>query len=41
MGSAIFDIIERSPKVIMHSGVLEKEDIQRLRVNIGSKWWLI
>lgn len=32
--SGIFDIIERSRNVIMHSGVLEKEDIERLGVNI-------
>jgi hypothetical protein len=32
--AAIFDIIERSRNVIMHSGVLDDEDIQRLGVNI-------
>jgi len=32
--ASIFDVIERSRNVIMHSGVLEKEDIQRVGVNI-------
>jgi HEPN superfamily Swt1-like protein len=32
--AAIFDVIERSRNVIMHSGVLDKEDIQRVGVNI-------
>jgi hypothetical protein len=32
--AAIFDVIERSRNVIMHSGLLEKEDIQRVGVNI-------
>ena len=32
--AAIFDVIERSRNVIMHSGVLDKEDIQRLGINI-------
>lgn len=32
--SGIFDVIERSRNVIMHSGKLEKEDIERLGVNI-------
>jgi hypothetical protein len=32
--SSIFDVVERSRNVIMHSGVLEDEDIQRLGVNI-------
>lgn len=32
--SGIFDVIERSRNVIMHSGMLEKEDIERLGVNI-------
>ncbi len=32
--SAIFDVVERSRNVIMHSGMLEKEDIQRLGINI-------
>jgi hypothetical protein len=32
--AAIFDVIERSRNTIMHSGVLEKEDIQRLGINI-------
>lgn len=32
--SGIFDIVERSRNVIMHSGMLEKEDIERLGVNI-------
>ena len=31
---SIFDVIERSRNVIMHSGVLDKEDIQRLGINI-------
>ncbi len=32
--SGIFDVVERSRNVIMHSGMLEKEDIERLGVNI-------
>jgi hypothetical protein len=32
--SSIFDVIERSRNVIMHSGMLEREDIERLGVNI-------
>lgn len=32
--AGIFDVIERSRNVIMHSGMLEKEDIERLGVNI-------
>ena len=32
--AAIFDVVERSRNVIMHSGVLDKEDIQRLGINI-------
>jgi hypothetical protein len=32
--SGIFDVIERSRNVIMHSGKLEREDIERLGVNI-------
>lgn len=32
--ASIFDVIERSRNVIMHSGVLDKEDIQRVGVNI-------
>ena len=32
--SGIFDVIERSRNVIMHSGNLEQEDIERLGVNI-------
>ena len=32
--SGIFDVIERSRNVIMHSGSLEREDIERLGVNI-------
>lgn len=32
--SGIFDIVERSRNVIMHSGLLEREDIERLGVNI-------
>jgi hypothetical protein len=32
--SGIFDVIERSRNVIMHSGNLEPEDIERLGVNI-------
>jgi hypothetical protein len=32
--SGIFEIVERSRNVIMHSGMLEKEDIARLGVNI-------
>lgn len=32
--ASIFDVVERSRNVIMHSGVLEKEDIQRLGINI-------
>jgi phage gpG-like protein len=32
--SAIFDVIERSRNVIMHSGSLAAEDIERLGVNI-------
>lgn len=32
--SGIFDVIERSRNVIMHSGMLENEDIERLGVNI-------
>ena len=32
--ASIFDVVERSRNVIMHSGVLEKEDIQRLGMNI-------
>ncbi len=32
--ASIFDVVERSRNVIMHSGNLDKEDIQRLGVNI-------
>lgn len=32
--SGIFEVIERSRNVIMHSGHLEREDIERLGVNI-------
>lgn len=32
--SSIFDVIERSRNVIMHSGTLEREDIERIGVNI-------
>lgn len=32
--AGIFDVIERSRNVIMHSGMLEREDIERLGVNI-------
>lgn len=32
--ASIFDAVERSRNVIMHSGTLDKEDIQRLGVNI-------
>lgn len=32
--SGIFDVIERSRNVIMHSGTLEREDIERLGMNI-------
>jgi len=32
--AGIFDVIERSRNVIMHSGTLEPEDIERLGVNI-------
>lgn len=32
--SGIFEMVERSRNVIMHSGMLEKEDIARLGVNI-------
>ncbi len=32
--SGIFDVVERSRNVIMHSGMLEREDIERLGVNI-------
>lgn len=32
--SGIFDVIERSRNVIMHSGMLEREDIERLGMNI-------
>jgi hypothetical protein len=32
--SGIFDVIERSRNVIMHSGNLQREDIERLGVNI-------
>jgi hypothetical protein len=32
--ASIFDVVERSRNVIMHSGVLDKEDIQRLGINI-------
>ena len=32
--SGIFDVIERSRNVIMHSGMLGREDIERLGVNI-------
>lgn len=31
---SIFDVVERSRNVIMHSGTLDKEDIQRLGINI-------
>jgi hypothetical protein len=31
---SIFDVIERSRNVIMHSGSLEREDIQRMGINI-------
>lgn len=30
----VFDVIERSRNVIMHSGVLEPEDIERIGINI-------
>jgi hypothetical protein len=32
--AAIFDVVERSRNVIMHSGMLDKEDVQRLGINI-------
>ena len=32
--SGIFEVVERSRNVIMHSGTLEREDIDRLGVNI-------
>lgn len=32
--AAIFDVVERSRNVIMHSGTLDKEDIQRLGINV-------
>ena len=32
--ASILDVIERSRNVIMHSGILDKEDIQRVGVNI-------
>jgi hypothetical protein len=32
--ASIFDVIERSRNTIMHSGTLEKEDVQRLGINI-------
>jgi hypothetical protein len=32
--SGIFDVVERSRNVIMHSGMLETEDVERLGVNI-------
>jgi hypothetical protein len=32
--SAIFDAIERSRNVIMHSGTLDLEDVERLGMNI-------
>lgn len=32
--SGIFDVVERSRNVIMHSGTLEREDVERLGVNI-------
>ena len=32
--AGIFDVVERSRNVIMHSGILEREDIDRLGVNI-------
>lgn len=32
--SGIFEVVERSRNVIMHSGSLEREDIERLGVNI-------
>jgi hypothetical protein len=32
--ASIFDVVERSRNAIMHSGMLEKEDIQRLGINI-------
>ena len=32
--ASVFDIVERSRNVIMHSGTLGKEDIERLGINI-------
>lgn len=32
--SSILDIVERSRNVIMHSGILDREDIERLGVNV-------
>jgi hypothetical protein len=32
--ASVFDVVERSRNVIMHSGMLEKEDIGRLGINI-------
>lgn len=32
--ASVFDVVERSRNVIMHSGTLEKEDIGRLGINI-------
>jgi Swt1-like HEPN len=32
--ASIFDVVERSRNVIMHSGVLDIEDIQRLGINL-------
>jgi hypothetical protein len=32
--SSVFDAIERSRNVIMHSGVLDREDIERVGINI-------
>jgi hypothetical protein len=31
--AAIFDVVERSRNVIMHSGVLDVEDVRRLGIN--------
>jgi Rad3-related DNA helicase len=32
--ASVFDVVERSRNVIMHSGTLDKEDIERLGINI-------
>ena len=40
MGDLDFGSVERSRNVIMLSGVLDIEDLERLGINIGSRSWI-